>query len=333
MTAIEVRGLGKVYPRGVVALDQVSFSVASGGIVGILGPNGAGKSTLLRLLMTLTLPTKGDAEVLGMNVVTQPTAVRRAVGYVPQSSSFDEFETPTANLLFQARLYHVPAAEREPRVAKLIDMFGLSDVADRRIKQLSGGTRRRVDLAAALVHEPSLLIMDEPTTGLDPSARREMWDSVRRLVETTGMTILFTTHYLDEADQHSDRVIIIDRGNIAAEGTADDLKSSFGGDRVSVRLATPPDPEVVQRIVARLNGIADPTVTDTTLHFASSEARSDVWRMLDAINHEGLTIASTEISRPSLDDVYLRATGRTFTAAEQAKVPPPRTFSRWGARA
>jgi ABC-2 type transport system ATP-binding protein len=211
----------------VEALAGVSFAVRPGEVFALLGPNGAGKSTTIRILTTLSAPTSGRARVAGFDVVDQPREVRRRIGYVAQASGVDPTATGRENLLLQGRLFRLPTPVLRKRVAELLDLFALADAADRAAQTYSGGMKRRLDVAMGLVHQPEVLFLDEPTTGLDPESRTVMWQEVRRLAEG-GLTLLLTTHYLEEADQLARRLAIIDRGKVVAEGTPDELKARFG---------------------------------------------------------------------------------------------------------
>ncbi|HYL05149.1 MAG TPA: ATP-binding cassette domain-containing protein, partial [Thermoanaerobaculia bacterium] len=234
--AIEVRDLRKVYAGGVVALDGVSFAVAAGEVFALLGPNGAGKSSTVRILATLSASTAGAAFVDGIDVAARPREVRQRIGYVAQASGVDPTATGRENLTLQGQLYRMPAAALRARVAELLELFDLEAAADRAANTYSGGMKRRLDVAMGLVHRPAVLFLDEPTTGLDPESRSVMWDEVRGLARQ-GLTLLLTTHYLEEADQLAQRLVILDGGRVVAAGTPDALKAGLRGDRVSVELA------------------------------------------------------------------------------------------------
>ena len=232
--AIRVEGLEKQYPKGPRALDGISFSVAPGEIFGLLGPNGAGKSTTVKILTTLASPTGGRAEVAGFDVVHQRSAVRRRIGYVAQGSGVDRYATGRENLDLVARLQGMDGRVVRDRVAELLDRFGLADAADRPVNGYSGGMQRRLDVAIGLVHRPEVLFLDEPTTGLDPEHRRAMWDEVASLAAGEELTILLTTHYLEEADRLAARLAILDAGRIVAEGSPEGLKADLAGDTVEL---------------------------------------------------------------------------------------------------
>src|SRR5215216_848244 len=236
MDAIAVEGLRKRY-GDVQALDGVSFRVSEGEVFGLLGPNGAGKSTTTRILVTLTAPDDGRAEVAGHDVVREPDAVRRSIGYVPQASGVDREATGRENLVLQGRVQGLGRRDLHERVDELLELFGLADAADRTVRGYSGGMKRRLDVALGLVHRPTVLFLDEPTTGLDPEARAAMWDELERLAGQERLTILLTTHYLEEADRLTDRLAIVSHGRVVVEGTAEALKRDLRGDSVSVELA------------------------------------------------------------------------------------------------
>ena len=236
MDAIVACELRKRYGQ-VQALDGVSFRVRSGEVFGLLGPNGAGKSTTVKVLATLTKPSSGRAEVAGHDVVREPDEVRRSIGYVPQSSGVDRDATGRENLLLQGRIQGMSGHKLEERVNELLDLLGIADAADRVVRGYSGGMKRRLDVALGLVHRPQVLFLDEPTTGLDPEARASMWAELERLAEGEALTILLTTHYMEEADQLADRLAIVSRGRLVVEGTPEELKHSLRGDAVEIELS------------------------------------------------------------------------------------------------
>ena len=239
MDAIVVDNLTKTYKNGVQALSGISFTVKPGEIFGLLGPNGAGKSTTVRILSTLSQPDGGQAFVAGHNVVSEPQAVRHSIGVVAQSSGVDVWGTGRENLTLQANIQRVPSSEIKERVSQLLEWVGLSDAADRLVNTYSGGMKRRLDIAIGLVHEPAVLFLDEPTTGLDPESRSALWRDLVRLREERELTVLLTTHYLEEADRLCDRLAIVDHGKVVVEGTPANLKSQILGDTVTIELASP----------------------------------------------------------------------------------------------
>jgi ABC-2 type transport system ATP-binding protein len=314
--AIQTEDLVKTYPGNVRALDGLTFSVRSGMIFGLLGPNGAGKSTTIKILTTLSRPDSGQASVAGLDVLTQAQQVRRAIGCVAQRSAIDGDSTGRENLLLQGQLHGLRGADLKQRAAELLERFRLTKSADLVARTYSGGMQRKLDVAMGLIHRPQVLFLDEPTTGLDPEARADLWDEISRLARE-GLTILLTTHYLDEADRLAERLAIVDRGRIVVEGTPEQLKAELRGDSVHLDLAPPAIAvDGVHRALSRLNGVRDVTVDGLLLHARADQGATAVPLMLAALEAEGVKVASVRIARPSLDDVYLRYTGRTFEQAE-----------------
>ncbi|MGE5691998.1 MAG: ATP-binding cassette domain-containing protein [Pseudomonadota bacterium] len=312
MDAIVVEGLQKRY-GDVQALDGVSFRVSEGEVFGLLGPNGAGKSTTTRILVTLTRADAGHAEVAGHDVAREPGRVRRSIGYVPQASGVDPEGTGRENLTLQGRVQGLGGDGLRDRVDELLRLFSLADAADRVVRGYSGGMKRRLDVALGLVHRPSVLFLDEPTTGLDPEARAAMWGELERLAARERLTILLTTHYLEEADRLADRLAIVSRGRIVAEGTPEELKRGMEGDAVHVEL----DNGNGERALAIVRELAE--VHEAQLDGRHVRARVDhggraVPGILSALEARGVPVASVTLSRPSLDDVYLHHTGRDFRA-------------------
>jgi ABC-2 type transport system ATP-binding protein len=315
--AIEAQGLVKTYPGGVRALDGLGFAVQAGTVFGLLGPNGAGKTTTVKILTTLSRPDAGRARVAGLDVLRQPDQVRRLIGVVAQHSGVDREATGRENLTLQGLVHGLRGRELRRRVAGLLERFGLAEAADRVVGGYSGGMQRRLDIALGLVHRPQVLFLDEPTTGLDPEVRADLWEEIARLATGEGLTILLTTHYLEEADRLASRLAIVDHGRIVVEGTPDGLKRELRGDAVQVELAEP-EPD------ARVSGALDrlDTVREVTLEGRSLRARSDsgataVPSVLAALESAGVKVASVTVARPSLDDVYLRYTGRAFGEADE----------------
>ena len=315
--AIEAQGLVKTYPGGVRALDGLGFAVQAGTVFGLLGPNGAGKTTTVKILTTLSRPDAGRARVAGLDVLRQPDQVRRLIGVVAQHSGVDREATGRENLTLQGLVHGLRGRELRRRVAGLLERFGLAEAADRVVGGYSGGMQRRLDIALGLVHRPQVLFLDEPTTGLDPEVRADLWEEIARLATGEGLTILLTTHYLEEADRLASRLAIVDHGRIVVEGTPDGLKRELRGDAVQVELAEP-EPDV------RVSGALDrlDTGREVTLEGRSLRARSDsgataVPSVLAALESAGVKVASVTVARPSLDDVYLRYTGRAFGEADE----------------
>ena len=317
MDAITVSDLRKHY-GDVQALDGVSFSVREGEVFGLLGPNGAGKSTTVRVLVTLTHPDSGAASVAGHDVLRRPDAVRRAIGYVPQDSGVDQFGTGRENLMLQGRVQEMNGRDLRSRVDDLLELVGIADAADRIVKTYSGGMRRRLDIALGLVHRPRVLFLDEPTTGLDPEARVAMWSEVSRLAEAESLTILLTTHYLEEADQLADRLSIVSQGKIVVEGTPVELKAGLRGDAVHVELV---DSEVdaAKQVLAGVGARPEQVVDGRTIVSRVSNGGRELPGILSALEAAGISVASVSLSRPSLDDVYLHYTGRDFGSEDRGE--------------
>ncbi|MBG6103378.1 ABC-2 type transport system ATP-binding protein [Micromonospora vinacea] len=313
--AIAAEGLRKRY-RDRYALDGFDLRVPQGTVCGLLGPNGAGKTTAVRILSTLLRLDEGRAEVAGFDVTRQPDQVRYRIGLVGQHPALDEALSGRQNLVLFGRLFHLGRRRAQQRAVELLERFGLVDAAEQPVSTYSGGMRRRLDLAAGMILAPAVLFLDEPTTGLDPRGRNEVWESVRELVRT-GTTVLLTTQQLDEADQLADRISVVEAGRVIAEGTPDDLKTRLGGDRIEVVVAAPTD---LAAAVAEVRRAADdePTV-DVDRRMVSvrvghqAGALVDVLRALDAVN---VPVADVALRRPTLDDVFLHLTGRRAATAE-----------------
>jgi len=317
--AIDVKGLVKTYPKGVRALDGVSFDVAAGSVFGLLGPNGAGKSTIVKILTTLSRPDQGEAVVAGLDVLRRPDRVRRAIGCVAQNSGVDVQATGRENMLLQGRLYGMGGRVLEQRVDTLLERFGLAEAARRVTRTYSGGMQCKLDVALGLVHRPEVLFLDEPTTGLDPEARTDMWSEIERLTGEEGLTILLTTHYLEEADRLARRLAIVDQGKVVAQGSPDELKSELHGDAVHIELDAPEADGRVAAALAPLSEVHDVVVERGRLvHARTDNGARAVPVMLQALEAQGLPVASVTVARPSLDDVYLMYTGRRFAEADTA---------------
>jgi ABC-2 type transport system ATP-binding protein len=315
--AIAVSDLRKRY-GDVQALDGVSFNVREGEVFGLLGPNGAGKSTTVRVLVTLTHPDGGTATVGGHDVLREPGAVRRTIGYVPQDSGVDQFGTGRENLMLQGRVQGMSGDDLRRRVAELLELVGIADAADRIVKTYSGGMRRRLDVALGLVHRPRVLFLDEPTTGLDPEARVAMWSEVSRLAEAESLTILLTTHYLEEADQLADRLSIVSQGKVVVEGSPAELKAGLRGDAVQVELDNGAVDEA-QRVLAGVGARPEQVVDGRTIVSRVSNGGRELPGIISALESAGIAVASVSLSRPSLDDVYLHYTGRDFGTEDRGR--------------
>ncbi len=314
--AIEARDLVKTYPGGVRALDGLGFAVAPGTVFGLLGPNGAGKSTTVKILTTLSRPDSGQARVAGLDVTRQPDQVRQRIGYVSQRSGIDPEATGRENLALQGRIHGLGGRQLKRRVGELLERFGLAEAADRIARTWSGGMQRKLDVAMGLVHRPEVLFLDEPTAGLDPEARADLWTEIRRLAGQEGLTVLLTTHYLEEADRLAARLAIVDRGRVVAEGTPDQLKAELHGDAVAVELAEPGADGRVRAAVDRLPGIGEVVLEGRLLRARADRGATAVPAVLAALEAEGVPVASVTVARPSLDDVYLRHAGRAFQQAD-----------------
>jgi ABC-2 type transport system ATP-binding protein len=317
--AIEAESLVKTYPRGVRALDGVSFGVAAGSVFGLVGPNGAGKSTTVKIVTTLSRPDSGAAQVAGIDVLRRPDDVRRAIGCVAQKSGVDVHASGRENMLLQGRLYGMSGRELSLRVDTMLERFGLADAARRVTSTYSGGMQRKLDVAMGLVHSPRVLFLDEPTTGLDPEARADMWSEIERLAGEEGLTILLTTHYLEEADRLANRLAIVDQGRIVAQGSPEELKSELRGDAVHIELDVVETNGRVAAALADLGDVRDVVVErGRLLHARSDNGARAVPVMLQALEARGVPVVSVTVARPSLDDVYLKYTGRRYEEADTA---------------
>jgi ABC-2 type transport system ATP-binding protein len=304
---IEARGLAKSFP-GAEAVRGVDLTVGAGEIVGFLGPNGAGKTTTLRMLTTLLRPTAGTATVAGRDLTTDPAGVRRRIGYVAQGGSTNPACTAAQELILQARLYRVP--DPRARARELLERFGL---ADREIGTLSGGQKRRLDIALGIVHTPALVFLDEPTTGLDPQSRAEVWRHIRGLRDEHGTAVFLTTHYLDEADALCDRVLIIDHGRIIGEGTPEDLKRRLSGDIVTIEIDG--EAGLARDALTALTAVRSVRVEDRTLRITVEHGDRILLELTRALDTQGVRPRSIRLTRPTLDDVFLALTGREASRA------------------
>jgi ABC-2 type transport system ATP-binding protein len=316
MDAIVVQDLRKRY-GDVQALDGVSFAVQEGEVFGLLGPNGAGKSTTVRSLVTLTTPDSGSASVAGHDVLREQNAVRRVIGYVPQDSGVDELGTGRENLMLQGRVQGMSGKDLRARTETLLELVGISEAADRIVKTYSGGMRRRLDIALGLVHRPRVLFLDEPTTGLDPEARVVMWEEVSRLAQAESLTILLTTHYLEEADQLANRLAIVSQGKVVVEGTPVALKAGLRGDAVHVEVENAAVAEA-QRVLAAVGAAPEQVLDGRTIVSRVENGGRALPGIISALETAGIPVASVSLSRPSLDDVYLHFTGREFSSEDRA---------------
>jgi ABC-2 type transport system ATP-binding protein len=309
---IEVEALVKEFKKGPRAVDGIDLIVAPGEIYGFLGPNGAGKSTTVHMLVTLLPPTAGTARVAGFDVVREGPQVRGAIGAALQEAALDPLLTARDHMRLQTTLHGLPRSERRARGDELLERVGLSDAADRKVKTYSGGMKRRLDLALALVHRPLILFLDEPTTGLDPQSRTALWEEVGRLAREEGVTVFLTTQYLEEADVLADRVGIIDNGHIVAEGTPSSLKAEIGRPTVEAIPATPDEFDAVRSALARFGEEVSGRPGAVAVRLTGDDDLTDVVRALD---RDGLEVANLHLHAPTLDDVFLAKTGRTLEGA------------------
>jgi ABC-2 type transport system ATP-binding protein len=316
--AIVVENLQKTYPNGTKAVQGVSFQVKEGEIFGILGPNGAGKSTTIGILGTLVIPTAGRALVKGIDVTQHRNSIRQMIGFAMQEAGVDDLATGREFLTLQGRLYGLPKATIDKRAAQLLQLFELTDAADKRIKAYSGGMKRRIDLASALIHFPKVLFLDEPTEGLDPRSRITMWNTLKRLRQQLGTTILLSTHYMEEADRLCDRIAIIDQGKIVVIGTAAELKASVGGQSVVLEYG-PMDAQKLanaEQAIQRAALALRVQRTGTTLNCYVTNGAEAAPKILRALDSVQAAPNSLRMQQPTLDDVYLKYTGRKIEEAE-----------------
>jgi len=314
--AIEVEGLTKNYGE-VRALDGLSFSVQEGTVFGLLGPNGAGKSTTVKVLTTLAQPDEGKAGVAGRDVRRDPAAVRRSIGVVAQRSGVDRDLTGRENVKLQGQLQGMRGRRLDRRVDELLEQLGLSQAARRVARTYSGGMQRRLDIAMGLVHRPRVLFLDEPTTGLDPEVRAAMWQEIGRLKEEEGLTILLTTHYMEEADRLASHVAIVDRGRVVTEGSPAELKAGLHGEAVHVELDGANVNGNVEAALHGVPGLREVMVEGRALHARVEDGARAVPAVLAALDSHSVPVASVTVARPSLDDVYLRYAGRSFAEADK----------------
>ncbi len=316
MTIIEARGLGRTFRTrraAVEAVAGVDLAIEQGEIVGFLGPNGAGKTTTFRMLTTLLRPTTGTARVVGSDLIGNPVGVRRGIGYVPQAvgavgGGSDPNSTVREELVLQGRLYRKPAAEAVRRADLLVRQLDLAGLERRLTKTLSGGQRRRLDIALGLVHSPQVIFLDEPSTGLDPQSRSNLWDHIRRLRQELGTTVFLSTHYLDEADALCDRVLVIDHGKVVAEGRPEELKRRLSGDIIT--LSVNGDPGIVHRTFAGRADIREITLNGCMMRLTVQHGEKVLPELLRILDGAGVTLNSVQLVSPTLDDVFLTLTGR-----------------------
>jgi ABC-2 type transport system ATP-binding protein len=314
---IEIDGLVREFKGGIRAVDGIELSVEPGEIYGFLGPNGAGKSTTVLMLTTLLPPTAGTARVAGFDIVRQGPQVRATIGAALQEAALDPLLTGREHLRLQTSLQGLPKRDRARRGQELLDRVGLSDAADRKVRGYSGGMKRRLDLALALVHSPRVLFLDEPTTGLDPQSRADLWDEVSRLARSEGVTVLLTTQYLEEADVLADRIGIIDHGRIVAEGTPDALKAEVGRPSLEVIAADPGQHDAVAGVLERFGEPVGASPGAAAVRLA--QGADDLTAVVRALDAENVKLDHFQLHSPSLDDVFLAKTGRKLEADEGAE--------------
>ncbi|MDF2724564.1 MAG: daunorubicin resistance protein DrrA family transporter ATP-binding protein [Paenibacillus sp.] len=314
--AVEAHGLVKTFGDN-RAVDGVNLNVRAGSIYGVLGPNGAGKTTTIRMLATLLRPDAGSARIFGHDVVKESQIVRQLIGVTGQYASVDESLSATENLIIFARLLGLGRAEARKKASDLLEEFGLTEAAKRPLKNFSGGMRRRLDLAASLIAQPPLIFLDEPTTGLDPRTRAQMWETIRRLVKT-GSTVLLTTQYLDEADQLADRIAVIDRGHVVAEGTVDELKASVGTSSLHLRVQNPLDIDNARRTIEQVLGVKSSISSEASAITAPMVDVDRVTDLLIALRAAGIHLTEMSVQKPTLDEVFLTITGEGVKRQQDA---------------
>ncbi len=322
MSVIQTKGLTKIFSGNVRAVDGIDFEVNAGEIFAFLGPNGAGKTTTIKMLNTLIQPTSGTAMVAGLDVAKNPTEVRKRIGYAAQDVGVDERATGRENLTLYGHFYRLDGKTIRQRVKELFELVDLTGYEDKMVSAYSGGMRKRLDLAMGLIHQPQVIFLDEPTTGLDPQTRAHLWDYINKLAKSMGVAIFLTTHYMEEADRLADRIAIIDLGKIMTMGTSDELKRSIGGDVVTL---TPPvekdeeRKEFTRRAEAALSGkpfVMEMKPSDGELAVYVKDGGSAIPSIMQILGSQSIEVKTISMARPSLDDVFLKYTGRTIRAQE-----------------
>ena len=319
-----VENLHKTYGKEVVAVDGISFTVKKGEIFGFLGPNGAGKSTTIKILTTLLEKTSGKATIDGLDIDVDQSKVRRIIGYSSQEVGVDDDLTARENLMLQCSFHHIPKEKAKAKVTELLQTIRLSEAADRRLRTFSGGMRKRLDLASSLVSDPKILFLDEPTTGLDPQSRQDVWDYIVKL-NRQGMTIFLTTQYMEEADRLASRLCIVDQGKIVAEGTPNELKGKIGADKITVRFKSG-DLVVCQKakdLLSKLEGIdavgqcGDGLLAENGLNIMTKNGSTLVAQVVRILDGANIDVEQLNLSAPTLDEVFLRLTGKTLNVVER----------------
>ncbi|MCL5800180.1 MAG: ATP-binding cassette domain-containing protein [Candidatus Thermoplasmatota archaeon] len=313
MSMIEVKGLTKIYPGGIKAVDNISFTVEKNEIYGLLGPNGAGKTTTIKMLTSALKPTSGDAFVNGLNIRTESLEVRKTIGIVPQDLTADEDLTGFENMYMFAQFYRIPRQEAYEQIERLLDLVELTEAKNRYVKGYSGGMRKRLELAIGLLHNPEILFLDEPTLGLDVQTRTRMWEYIREIVKKMGVTIILTSHYLEEIDSLADRMSIMDKGKIVITGTSDELKGSLKGDVISIICNTAGEAEALS---SYRDGIDQPVIKENEVRLSVENSDKDLAKIFNFMIERKITPMSINVHKPSLDQVFLKYTGRTIREAE-----------------
>jgi len=317
MDAIVLKKLTKKYltakKEELIAVNSISFNIKEGEIFGFLGPNGAGKTTTLSMLSTITEPTSGEAKVNGFDIKTQQSEVRRSIGIVFQDPSLDDELTALENMDFHGRLYGLSKKKRIQKGVELLKLVGLDDRKDDLVKTFSGGMKRRLEIARGLLHEPKILFLDEPTIGLDPQTRNHIWNYISKLSKESNMTMLLTTHYLDEADKLCDRIAIIDMGKIVAIGTPNELKESLGGDVITVET---PQASKLSKCISKHSWVKSVKIHDHSITISAKNAEKHIAELVKTCASGEVTISSISVHKPSLDDVFLHFTGKTIREQE-----------------
>ena len=322
MSVIQAKGLTKIFSGNVRAVDGIDFEVSAGEIFAFLGPNGAGKTTTIKMLNTLIQPTSGTAIVAGLDVAKNPTEVRKRIGYAAQDVGVDERATGRENLTLYGHFYRLDGKTIKERIKELFELVDLVGYEDKMVSSYSGGMRKRLDLAMGLIHQPQVIFLDEPTTGLDPQTRAHLWDYINKLAKSMGVAIFLTTHYMEEADRLADRIAIIDLGKIMTMGTSDELKRSIGGDVVTLTPSVEKDEErkeFIRRAEAALSGkpfVMEMKPSDGELAVYVKDGGAAIPSIMQILGSQGIEVKTISMARPSLDDVFLKYTGRTIRAQE-----------------
>ncbi|MFH1587556.1 MAG: ATP-binding cassette domain-containing protein [Candidatus Diapherotrites archaeon] len=328
MNAIEIQNISKSYAKGIKAVDSVSLSIKEGTIFGLLGPNGAGKTTLISMLVTMRKPTEGNARVNGFDVVKQPGNVRESIGIVFQDPSLDDELTAYENLEMHAALYGVDKSYRKERIDEVIKLVALEKHRNQLVKNFSGGMKRRLEIARGLVHHPKILFLDEPTLGLDPQTRISIWEYIKKLNKKEKITIILTTHYMDEADGVCSRIGIIDSGKIIAEDTPENLKNALGGDVISIKCGAA---KSCTDELSKLSWVKSAMPHDGLIDIRVEKGEEKIPKILLLMEKKGIAVESVSLRKPSLDDVFLHHTGKTIREQEaDPKAGMRQRMAAWG---